>query len=270
MHAADNRQQVRGFSIAPSQVIRDATLSRDARLLYVLLDGRQGAAGRVRVLISTLAADLGASDKSVRRWLAELRDAGLIVTVSTGRSLLVRVANGSRLSTVEPRSVSRGRSDRSPATGQQSTNAREATSPDEQEPAPPPAPLAAGDDGSRDQDYLAAIEHATGHRLRPTTPVREHLAAMRRQEITPAAAAALAGAYLAAQDGRIRKPAAWLAGFVLAAVAAGDRPAEQPATPLPPSIAELEHLAASTCHHGTPGGAGRCALCRHAREQVAA
>lgn len=84
------------FAMPPVAVMRDATLSLQARMLYVLLDARQGQSGSVRVRIATLCQDTGASDKSVRRWLDELRDAGLVATQATGRSLAIYVSNQCR------------------------------------------------------------------------------------------------------------------------------------------------------------------------------
>lgn len=275
------------FAMPPVSVLSDGRLSRDARLLYAVLDGRQGRAASVRVRISTLATDLGASDKSIRRWMDELRAIGLLVTRQTGRSSITTVINVSRMASAarsatgdrsEPRSVTADRSDRSLVTDPQIHN-REIQTSSSQPPdptPPPPASLGADDDRS-DQAYLAAIEASTGHRLRPHQAISKHLAAIRRSGTTPADTAAVAAAYLAMHGGRVRKPAAWLASFVLEAIATGQG-AEQLAlwreqetsaakwmTPLPPPYADLD--ASEPCEHGEPRGARGCALCRRKADQ---
>lgn len=249
-----------GYAIVPSVVLRDPDLTRDARLLFAILDGRQGAAGSVRVLLATLAADLDASERSVRRWLDELRDAGLVATTVTGRSLLVRVGNAARRSTAAPRPDTRGRRDRTPVAALQSIKSGGLST--------SPAPTiqehqgarSAPDDGRSAGTYLAAIETATGHRLRATTAVREHLAAIHRQGLTPDQTATLVSAYLATRAGRLTNPTGFIASIVLADLANGTRPRQEPQRPTPPPFRDLE--SADPCAHGEPAGPSRCALCR--------
>lgn len=257
------------FAMTPVAVLRDNTLSRDARLLFAILDARQGQSGSARVRIATLCQDTGASDKSVRRWLDELRSAGLVATQQTGRSMAIYVSNASRTG----RTVTRDRADRSPVTAlQRHKNRDTSSSPDDRPPAPPPAPPDIDDGphqeqpgerspGASDRDYLDEIVTATGHRLRPTTAVRQHLAAIRRSGTTPAETGAITAAYLAAHGSTVRHPASWLSAFVLDAIAHGQRP-EQLAmqTYAPPSY--MSQLAAEPCEHGEPRGAACCALCR--------
>lgn len=262
------------FAMAPVAVVRDATLSVQARFLYVVLDARQGQSGSVRVRISTLCQDTGASSASVRRWLDELRDAGLVATQATGRSLAIYVSNASRQSArVLTRERTREHRECSPVSALQRHNKRDtSSSPAEQPPAPPPAPPGARDGGdlpqeqpapgAPDRDYLAAIESSTSHRLRPTTAVRSHLAAIRRAAVSPAETAALASAYLAMHGSTIRNPASWLASFALDAIANGQRPQQLELTYAPPSYRELT-LDAMECEHGEPRGERYCALCRH-------
>lgn len=256
------------FAVVPSAVLRDASLSLQARALYAILDDRQGASGSVRVRIATLCQDTGASDKSVRRWLDELRAAGLVATQQTGRSMAVYVSNASRTG----RTVIRDRADRSPVTGLQRSNSLVPTSsPDDRPQAPPPAQPDLDDGphqeqpaeqptGASDRAYLDAIETATGHRLRPTTAVRQHLAAIRRAGTTPAETAAISAAYLAAHGSTVRHPASWLSAFVLDAVAHGQRPEQLTFTTAAPSY--MSQLAAEPCEHGEPRGSACCALCR--------
>lgn len=251
------------YAKPPSAVLRDASLSRDARLLYVLLDDRAGSRGSVRVRIETLAADLDAGDKSVRRWLAELRAAGLVTTKSTGRSLSVTVANAARLVDKRTRTVTSDRSERSPVTALQSSKSGESSSAREPVELVPSTPT---DDDGHDQDhrggpYLAAIREATGHRLRPTTAVREHLAVIRRQNLEPADVGTLCAAYLHAHGSTVRSPGAWLADFVLAAIADGDRPA--PTASAPTMYGDVPMT--DPCGHGEPRGDRYCALCRAER-----
>lgn len=261
-HPADDATEIRpvGYAIVPSAVLRDPSLSRDARLLYAVLDGRAGTKGSVRVLLDTLAADLAASPASVRRYLAELKSAGLITTKVTGRSLAITVANGSRSVDKRPRSLTRDRSECSPVSALQSNNKREVTtSRAESEKPVPTIPATAGDDGGT-RTYLAAVESATGHRLRPTTAVREHLASIRQQGVTPADLGTLTAAYLAAHGSNVESPAGWLAGFVLPAIADGQRPERRPASSSPTMYADVP--TDRPCDHGEPRGESYCALCR--------
>ena len=64
--------------------LKDVSISRNARLLYFAIDNyqrdnREGWCGQ-----DTLARDLGCSQRSVKRWLAELRSAGLCVAERRG------------------------------------------------------------------------------------------------------------------------------------------------------------------------------------------
>ena len=64
--------------------LKDVSISRNARLLYFAIDNyqrdnREGWCGQ-----DTLARDLGCSRRSVKRWLAELRSAGLCVAERRG------------------------------------------------------------------------------------------------------------------------------------------------------------------------------------------
>jgi len=273
------------FGMPPRHVLRDASLSMQARTLYCILDDRQGASGSLRVRIETLCEDTGASSASVRRWLDELRAAGLLATQQTGRSLAIHVSNPSR----RPRRVLTGEhSECSPVSALQRKNSQERTTPPDCQPTdrPParPRPRGDGQTGTQnpgqtdhqtgtqnpgqtdqrtdpDREYLAAIEDATGHPLRPTTAVRAHLAAIRRSGTTPADTAALAAAYLAANGATVRQPSAWLAAFALPAIAEGNRPEQPHTTYAPPTY--MSQLATEPCDHGDPRGPAYCALCRH-------
>lgn len=271
------------FAMPPVSVLSDGRLSRDARLLYAVLDGRQGQAASVRVRISTLATDLGASGASVRRWMDELRAVGLLVTRQTGRSSILAVVNVSRMASAarvlrdeqaDPRVLTSDRSECSPVSDLQihKRDIQISTSPPPDPTVPSPAPTNADDDQS-DQAYLAAIEASTGHRLRPHQAISRHLAAIRRSGTTPADVAAIAAAYLAMHGGRVRNPAAWLASFVLESIAKGQgaeqlalwqQQQEQQETSADTwTVARYADLDASEpCEHGEPRGARGCALCR--------
>lgn len=251
-----------GYSIAPHEVIRDPSLSRDARLLYVDLDGRQGSGGPFRVRVETLAAEMGASDKSVRRWLDELRDRGLVVTRQTGRSLILHVHNSERRSvtrdrSVDPRSVTTDRSDRSPVTALQSNNKREITN-NNSNGRPSAADVAA-------DPYLTAIEQRTLVPIRLTRSVADDLSQIRQQGLSPDAVAVLVDAYLNTRDD-IRNPGGFIR-WTLQDLAAGNRP-EQLQLPLdqptPTPIRYDDLVTAEPCEHGDIRGAVGCALCRHA------
>lgn len=258
------------FAVVPSAVLRDASLSLQARALYAILDDRQGPSGSVRVRIATLCQDTGASSASVRRWLDELRAAGLVATQQTGRSMAFYVSNPSRR---PDRVLTHEQSECSPMSAlQRSTSLETTSSPDDRPQAPPPAQPDLDDGphqeqpaeqptGASDRAYLDAIETATGHRLRPTTAVRRHLAAIRRAGTTPAETAAISSAYLAAHGSTVRHPASWLSAFVLDAIAHGQRPEQLTFTTAAPS-SYMSQLAAEPCEHGEPRGSACCALCR--------
>jgi hypothetical protein len=75
-----------GWAKVPHSVARDSTLTMQARLLWVILEGRQGQHTHARVSLKVLAADMGASKSSVKRWLIELTQAGLLTIKHTGRT----------------------------------------------------------------------------------------------------------------------------------------------------------------------------------------
>ena len=67
-----------GFTPLPNQVLLDARLSRDARLLYALLQYHARGDGRCFPSHATLAAELGGGETALRAYLRELIDAGLV------------------------------------------------------------------------------------------------------------------------------------------------------------------------------------------------
>jgi len=86
------------FGMAPRSVLRDASLSPMARLVYMILDERAGAQGVVRVSQGTLSTDVGTSVRSIKRAVNELEVAGLIHSKITGRSSIISVRNPARSS----------------------------------------------------------------------------------------------------------------------------------------------------------------------------
>jgi len=67
-----------GFTPLPNAVLLDARLSRDARLLYALLQYHARGDGRCFPSHATLAAELGGGETALRAYLRELIDAGLV------------------------------------------------------------------------------------------------------------------------------------------------------------------------------------------------
>lgn len=64
------------FSALPHEIMRDTSLSRDARLLYAILQGYAWQGGECRASHGTLAAEMGCSVRMLRVYLTELIDAG--------------------------------------------------------------------------------------------------------------------------------------------------------------------------------------------------
>lgn len=92
-----------GYAQLPHAIARDPRLTRSARLLWAVLRGRQQSNKRgIRVKQSTLAEDLGVTERTVRRLVAELVSAGLLTVIQTGRSASYVVHNVSRASTQMP------------------------------------------------------------------------------------------------------------------------------------------------------------------------
>ena len=67
-----------GFTPLPNQVLLDARLSRDARLLYALLQYHARGDGRCFPSHATLAAELDGGETALRAYLRELIEAGLV------------------------------------------------------------------------------------------------------------------------------------------------------------------------------------------------
>lgn len=72
------------FSALPHEILRDTSLSRDARLLYAVLQAYWWQSGECHASHVTLAADLGCSTRMLRTYLTELMQGGLVTEHATG------------------------------------------------------------------------------------------------------------------------------------------------------------------------------------------
>jgi Fe2+ or Zn2+ uptake regulation protein len=86
------------FGMAPRFVLRDASLSPMARLVYMILDERVGAQDHQRVSQELLAKDVGTTTRTIRRAITELELAGLVHKRRTGRTDMYFVRNPARSS----------------------------------------------------------------------------------------------------------------------------------------------------------------------------
>jgi hypothetical protein len=66
------------YSALPHDIMRDTSISRDARLLYAILQGHWWQGGECWASHATLAAEMGCTDRHLRRFLRELLGAGKI------------------------------------------------------------------------------------------------------------------------------------------------------------------------------------------------
>lgn len=222
-----------GYAIVPHAVARDASLSISARMLYLLLDGRQGSSDGTRVRIETLAADMGVSVSTVKRCLRELRQAGLVESQITGRSLMLIIHNTARKRvTADPDRGTSGPSAGSPVTSLQRSNQEK----NNQSRNNPSTRLSPGSHGRTDRDpmlvslaaanpllpaYVDAIASATGLPLKPTNDVLQKVQKIAFRGMTPAAAGEAAHGQMIVASGMrdIRNPVAFLAKTVLDALA---------------------------------------------------
>lgn len=85
-----------GFAAVPNWIIRDPGISRGAVQVYMALASRSGPGG-IFPSQGTLAGELECSERSIRRWLSELEDRGLIERVprrSNGRGMASKLPDG--------------------------------------------------------------------------------------------------------------------------------------------------------------------------------
>jgi DNA-binding MarR family transcriptional regulator len=287
----DTAKSLSGYAVVPNALLRDPRVSDRAVRLYAVLDGRRAhrQAG-IRVGQATLAADLGASESTVKRAAEELEEAGWLRRRRTGRTSLwhltnpvrdrsqkavqavIEEATDQRGTGGEPaghgaRSVTADLSDRSPVTSLQSI-----TREDYKHHRDAAAFQAAGvSDASAKKDtpatgdpvlaaYLREINAATGAQLRPTRALRDLVRKIAARGIPAEEAALTAAAWLAAKGSTVTSPAGFLAAVALPSLANGTSMDEEPPapTPIPPAFRDLQVQA--RCDHGAE--AGRCALCR--------
>lgn len=281
----------RHYALIPVSVVQNPAISDAAVRLYAALDGRITSAESARIRQDTLAADLGWSRSKVQRTLGELVAAELVESKRTSRSSRMAVRNPVR------RSVDSGSSDASSVTQQRercvirdAADASDLTPPQinislisnqqqSAEPAPAtPTPAGLADEkppttDSKIRDYLEAVADACGAELAATRTVQKLLGKVKGRGITPRDLGALVAAAAAVEQDKVRDMPAWIVGYVLPAIAAGEMtetPAASRPTPTPPTAAEL--ATATRCTHGEIDG--RCPLCRRRlqplREQLAA
>lgn len=72
------------FSALPHDIMRDTSLSRDARLLYAILQGYAWQGGECRASHVTLADEMGCSTRMLRAYLTELIDASKVTEHESG------------------------------------------------------------------------------------------------------------------------------------------------------------------------------------------
>lgn len=263
-----------GYAVAPNAVLRDARLSRDARLLYVVLDGHAGKSGRVRVGDAVVAAELGVSERSLYRYLAELVEVGLVSRKGTGRSAITTVHNSVRL-------ASKSRTSDSPVTAEltqvaalqrsKSLEVNSSIGAGTAERSGAPAPTAPSAAGGPAEELLSAVKEATGAPVEMNPRVRRDLLKIAARGITPPELAVEVAAWMAVKEADVIRPAGFIVGVVLPAIAQGSEvPSAEPllTTPTPPAIREL--YSADPCQHGDPRGPSSCALCRHAHKEIPA
>lgn len=265
------------YAMMPSVVSRNPALSPAARALYVILDSHIGAQSSMRVNVSTLAAELGRSDRQTLRLLEQLRAAGLLDTQRTGRSLIFRLVNPSRQAKSKPAAQYvpqlQLQPQHTPApkfdTAPQRIPADQAQADQHQAQPADDTGASAGRTQPSDAEYLQAIAAATGHTVNASPQVRQTLHSIRSQGLSSASVAQLTDAYLTMQTSPVRSPAGFLASFALPAIASGER--AQPRTPAARVLTYLEQAKGQTeCEHGEPRGAASCALCRRAQALVCA
>jgi hypothetical protein len=74
----ENEALRHGFTQIPNYVLRDKNLSLGARLVYTMLLSYAWQEERCFPGQARLATDLGVDERSVRRYLVELRDSGYV------------------------------------------------------------------------------------------------------------------------------------------------------------------------------------------------
>ena len=272
---APDTANVPGFAVVPNAVLRDGRFDAWTRLLYAVLDGRGASkAGGIRVGLATLAADLGASESTVKRSAEALEDAGWLDRRRTGRTSAWRLRNGIRMASqakadqavLDLRPVTADPSDRSPVTSLQRSTREDYNN--NGEPAQPAARSKAAAAADPVEDYRLAVNQATGVSLSMTRALERTLRKISAAGIPAAEAGLLAAAWVAAQEHKIESKSHYLCGVILPALAEGvGLPEHEPQAKAPTVPSYREMTQAARCTHGAE--AGRCALCRREELRIA-
>ena len=235
-----------GYAVVPRNVLTDDRLSDRAVRVYCLLDARTtGRAAYVRV--GVLAQDLGVSERTVERSLAELVALGYVVRERTRRvtrtAVLnpVRAADRAKAQAARPdRFVAPDPTDLSAPSRNNSLRNKNQDKGDRGARRDPVTVGAAA--GPLAEAYVLAIAQATGLSLKPTNAAKALVLKIAARGMTPAQAGEAAQSrLLVAQALRsIYDPTAFLASVVLRDLAEGTPVPQEPApTPVPPPVAEV-------------------------------
>lgn len=103
-YVAPKREEKKtGFAMTPNSVSRDPSISPQAKAVYTLLASYRGGAEHCWPSLKQLAADMGTSVDSVRRWVRELQKRGLVeVEERPGDSSLYRTLTPGTRATPTP------------------------------------------------------------------------------------------------------------------------------------------------------------------------
>ena len=235
-----------GYAVVPRNVLTDDRLSDRAVRVYCLLDARTtGRAAYVRV--GVLAQDLGVSERTVERSLAELVALGYVVRERTRRVARTAVLNPVRAA--DRAKAQAARSDRFVApdptdlSGPSRNNSLRNKNQDKGDRGARRDPVTVGAAaGPLAEAYVLAIAQATGLSLKPTNAAKALVLKIAARGMTPAQAGEAAQSrLLVAQALRsIYDPTAFLASVVLRDLAEGTPVPQEPApTPVPPPVAEV-------------------------------
>ena len=235
-----------GYAVVPRNVLTDDRLSDRAVRVYCLLDARTtGRAAYVRV--GVLAQDLGVSERTVERSLAELVRLGYVVRERTRRVARTAVLNPVRAA--DRAKAQAARSDRFVApdptdlSGPSRNNSLRNKNQDKGDRGASRDPVTVGAAaGPLAETYVLAIAQATGLSLKPTNAAKALVLKIAARGMTPAQAGEAAHSrLLVAQALRsIYDPTAFLASVVLRDLAEGTPVPQEPApTPIPPPVAEV-------------------------------
>lgn len=235
-----------GYAVVPRDVLTDSRLSDRAVRVYALLDAR--TTGRpVYVRVPVLAQDLGVSERTIERSLAELVALGYVVRERTRRVTRTAVLNPVRAADRAKAQAVRHDKSVAPVPTNLSAPSRnnslrnKTQDKGDRGTRRDPVPVVAAA-GPLAEAYVLAIAQATSQPLKPTNAVKALVLKIAARGMTPAQAGEAAQSrLLMAQALRaIYSPAAFLASTVLQDLAEGAPVPQEPSpTPLPPPVAEV-------------------------------